>query len=510
MSETRRGGGVGLRSPRFPSSKFCPPREMSRLVHRSRLLDELDRGDRARLTLVAASPGAGKTTLLIDWLAAHPERPSLWVTCDPADADPARFFAALVEGSRRATHMPDIGEDALQLLSVDGEVSADVVAALADDLERAGTLRSVVIDDFHLTGLAGSDALGLLIDYRPPGLQLIVATRVDPQLRLHRMRLNKELVELRDHDLSFSQRESQSFLEGLGVQPSEQELAVIHQRSEGWAAGLQMAAISIQRWPGSARGATRLEPQRHTVAGYFLEEVLAAQPPEVVDFMLATSILEELSIPACTALCGQEAAAQLQHLRTVHLFVTEVDDHASTYGYHPLIRDVLQAELHQRDPGRERRLHETAGRYLADAGQVSLAAAHLLAGGDPAAAFDLLSQRVIADFVANPVLGSALDLTEIQPELFAGTPAILVPLATELYLRGAFDRGRRALVLAQQTGVDPDDQPDLAVQLAVINATYLGITGQLTESLAQQDWAMRLGRDVARLGERPPTRSSGH
>ncbi len=485
-------GGLGLRSRRFPSSKFHAPGAPSRLVRRSRLLDALDRGRRARLTLVVGSPGAGKTALLADWLAAHPKRPTAWLSCDPADAEPPRFVAAMIEALRRAFHLPELGEDARQLLGLDGEVSADVMAALAEDLDGLDGPRVLVIDDFHLTGAAGADTLTLLLECRPASLQLVLASRTDPDLRLHRMRANEELVELRDQDLSFSPEETRAFLSGFGVNLNERDLSVVHQRSEGWIAGLQMAALSIQRSPDAVSAAGRVELHRHTVAGYFLDEVLSRQPPELVEFMLATSILDELSVPACSALCGQGSAALVQQLYGAHLFVTRVDDEGPTYRYHQLIKEVLQAQLHHNDPIGERRLHERAAQYLADAGQVGPAARHLLAAGNHAGAFRLIRERLILDFAANPRIGSALDLDEIRPELFAGSPDLLVALAADLQLRGGFERGRRALALARDAGIDPDRQPELAVQLAAVNAIFLGHTGQLQEALAQRQWARSL------------------
>ena len=241
--------GLGLRSPRFPPSKFHAPSTPSRLVRRSRLLDALDRGRRARLTLVLGSAGAGKTALLADWLAAHPERPAAWLSCDPADAEPARFVAAIIEALRRASNRTELGEDARQLLSLDGEVSADVMAALADDLDGLGGPLVLVIDDFHLTAGPGTAALTLLLECRPASLQVVLASRDDPDLRLHRMRANEDLVEVRDQDLSFSAEETRHFLSGFGLSLSERDVRIVHERSEGWIAGLQMAAISMQNSP---------------------------------------------------------------------------------------------------------------------------------------------------------------------------------------------------------------------------------------------------------------------
>ena len=147
--------------------------------------------------------------------------------------------------------------------------------------------------------------------------------------------------------------------------------------------------------------------------------------------------------------------------------MTVLDEEAGTYRYHQLIKEVLQAELHARDPAREQQLHLTAATYLAESGRAGPAARHLLAAGDPAAAFHLLSERVVRDFFVNPTVGSALDLDEVQPDPFAGAPEILVPLAVELLMRGAFERGSRAFTLAQDTGVDPGQQPELALRLAL-------------------------------------------
>jgi LuxR family maltose regulon positive regulatory protein len=500
MSETK-ANVVAPRSPRFPSSKFVAPRTVSHLVHRSRLLDELDRGERGRLTLVVGSPGAGKTALLADWVATSSRRPLAWLSCDVADVDPVRFMAGIIEALRSADGQPDVGEDARQLLGLEGEVSADVMAALADDLERPDGARVLVIDDFHMTGTAGAQALGLLLDYRPPSLQLVVASRVDPQLRLHRMRANGELVEVRERDLSFSVVETEAFLSGFGVRLSQPGLAMVHRRSEGWVAGLQMAAISIQRASDPVSAAARVELHGHNVAGYFLDEVLYPQPPEVVEFMLATSVLDELSVPACTALCGQGSGALLQFVYNAHMFVTVADDEAGTFRYHQLIKEVLQAELHARDPARERLLHTTVAAYLADAGQVGPAARHLLAAGDRAAASSLLSERAFRYYAANPRIGSALDLDEVQPDLFADTPEALVPLALELLMRGAFEQGSRAFMLAQQANVDPGRAPELAFKLAILRSAYSYLTGQLEESLAQVNRARELAVEAPGLDD---------
>ena len=458
-------------------------------MHRSRLLDQLDRGEQVRLALVVGPAGAGKTMLLADWLAARPERPAAWLSCDAADADPARFVAAIIEAARFGFGEPRIGEDTRQLMSLDGEVSADAVATLADDLESPEGVRVLIIDDFHLAGAASAEALRWLVEYHPPSLQLVLASRVDPPLRVHRMRANQDLVELRYADLAFSMEETRTLLAGFGVRLDEPELALVHSRSEGWVAGLQMAAISIHGSPDPATAAGRVELRRHTVAGYFLEEVLSQQPPEVAEFMLATSVLDELSVPACTAVYGQESAKMLEFLYGAHMFVAIVDDEARTYRYHHLIKEVLQTELHARNADLEKQLHEAAAHYMIKAGQAGAATRHLLAAGEQATAFSLLSDGVVRDVLTNPAVSSALDLDEIRPELFAGAPEFLLPLAAELLWRGAFERGSRAVALVRQCRIDPARQPELAVRLALVNMLHCTFIGQFDEALTHRERA---------------------
>ncbi len=495
MTESMTKQAGARRSPRFASSKFAAPKAGFPLVHRTRLMEQLDRGARTRLTLVVGSAGAGKTILVADWLATRPDRSAAWLGCDAADSDPVRFVAALIEALRRGAGEPDLGEDARQLLGADGEVSADAIAALSDDVERLGAPRALVIDDFHLTGPGGVGVLSWLLEYCPPVLQVVLATRVDPPLRLHRMRASAELVELRERDLSFSAQETQVLLSRFGVQLSEPDLGVVHRRSEGWVAGLQMAAISLQRRADDGGVADRVELNRHTVTGYFLDEVLYRQPGPLAQFMLATSVLDELSAEACNAVYGAGAAALLEQVYRDHLFVSLIDEVAGTYRYHQLIKEVLRAELHARDPGLERELHERAARHLADTGRVGRAARHLLHAGDAATAFRLLSDGLIVDVATNPALGSPL--ADIHPDDFAGATEILVPLAAELLLRGDFEQGSHAFELAAAAGVEAASSSDLAFRFAIVGSMYHVFRGELDEALALGDRAHRTGVDTA-------------
>ena len=484
------GGGCEVRNPRFPSSKFSRPGLVPCLVPRSRLFAELDAGSERKVTVVVGAPGTGKTTLLAEWLAQRRCRPAAWLTCDVADREPVRFLVAVIEAMARGFGEPALGASARQLLAVDRDVSIDALAALADDLEDLGGEPALVIDDFHLVRGRAEDALRQFVEYRPPSLQIVVASRSNPNIRLQRMRAHEEVAELHDRDLAFSIDETQRLLTGFGLELAAPDVERIQARTEGWPAGVQMAAISMQATAGVASPGPDLHS--HTIAGYFLEEVLDRQPPHVAEFMLATSVLDELSYDACAALVGGDARDLLDHLYTSHLFVTACDERGELYRYHQLVKEVLRKELHRRHPDREVQLHEAAALHFAKAGHAGLGARHLLAAGSPDRAFALLADNVATDVLTHPTTSSPLDLDDVRPEEFAGTPEVLVPLAAELLWRGAFNRGARAVALAQRCAIDEATQPRLALQRAVVTVLFHTLIGEFDEAVRQRDEARPL------------------
>jgi LuxR family maltose regulon positive regulatory protein len=301
--------------------------------------------------------------------------------------------------------------------------------------------------------------------------------------------MREELVEVRDPDLAFSAMETKGLFSAFGLDLPDDDIEAVHRRTEGWSAGLQMAALSFQASPDQVTSVRQAEIDSTTVAGYFLDEVLNRQPQPVVDFMLASSVLDELSPAACAGVVGPGAAAILDYLSKAHLFVTVVDEVTGTFRYHQLIREVLQAELHRRNPTLEARLHEAAARYFLDAGHAGTAARHLLASGDSNTAFELLSDRVVRDVLTHPTLASALDLDELRPELFTDVPEVLVPLAAELLWRGSFERGARAVALARQSTIDPTRDAALAVRFALVNTLYRTFVGEFDEALESRAWS---------------------
>jgi LuxR family transcriptional regulator, maltose regulon positive regulatory protein len=204
--------------------------------------------------VVVGSAGAGKSVLLSSWAAARAPDVTSWLSCDRADANPVRFWAAFIEAPRVIE--PGFGADAADLLAMDGAVSADVIASIANDAAKLPSGSAVVVDDFQAAARAAGGEMADLVERWPGGsAQLVLASRSDPPLRLHRLRMAGELCELRDRDLCFSLAESRDLLARFGVQVGAGDLAVLQQRSEGWAAAVQMAALGLRGAPDPARSA---------------------------------------------------------------------------------------------------------------------------------------------------------------------------------------------------------------------------------------------------------------
>jgi len=332
-----------VRDPRFALAKFRPPALPATLVVRSGLHDRLTAGAARRLTLVAGSAGAGKSVLLADWAAARPAGVTGWLSCDSADADPLRFWAGFIEAPRAIE--PAFGCDPAGLLAMNRHMSADVIASIANDAAKLPKGSAIIIDDFHIAAPAVARDMTDLVECWPAETtQLVLAGRFDPPLRLHRLRISAELCEVRDRDLYFSPAGSRDLLAKFGVQVSDADLAVLHQRSEGWPAILQMAALALRSTTDPVRVARALRVRSQEIAGYFVAEVLDQQPPEVARFMLDTSVLTELTADTCAAISGAQDAAVLLHaIDAAQLFLVPVDEERTRFRCHGLVRQILRA-----------------------------------------------------------------------------------------------------------------------------------------------------------------------
>ncbi|HEU4490712.1 MAG TPA: LuxR C-terminal-related transcriptional regulator [Jiangellales bacterium] len=397
-------------------TKLHVPSPRRQLVARPRLVARL-RAARPlpRLVLVAAPAGFGKTTLLTQWLA--PEEPSAdrpaaerhplrvaWLSLDEGDADLRSFLTDLVAAVR--TTGDDIGADAQALLESDRDVpTEDVLVSLINGLDQLAGPTVVALDDYHLVDAADVHrAVSFLLDHLPPQVTLALTTRADPPLPLARLRSRGDLLELRARDLRFTADEADAFLNRvMGLELDAAHVAALEARTEGWAAGLQLAALSARgRAADGAGSADRVEDfvdeftgSHRFVLDYLVEEVLEHQPEDVRDFLLATSLLDPMTGPLCDALTGRnDGQAVLESLERANLFVVPLDDQRQWYRYHHLFADALRARVLSRRPERIPELHAAASRWYAERGLLDDAVRHAAAAGDAERTADLVELAV--------------------------------------------------------------------------------------------------------------------
>ena len=485
-------GRGASRNVRFALAKFRPTTLPTTLLARPALHGRLEVGAGKRLTVVVGSAGAGKSVLLSSWAASREAGVTSWLSCDDADADPVRFWTAFITAPQAVA--PGFGADAAELLALDGAMSADVTASIANDAARLPAGSAIIVDDFHAAAATAGRTMTDLVERWPAGTaQLVLAGRIDPPVRLHRLRLSGELCELRDHDLYLSLAETGALLENFGVQIASAELALLHQRSEGWVAALQMAALTLR---GTKDPARALDVRSHALAEYFVGEVLEHQPPEVAAFMLETSVLDELTAEACAAVTGrQDATALLRSMEAVNLFVVPLDDDRTSYRYHHLVRDVLRAELHATDMAQELALHLRAAEWLEASGDTRGATRHFLAARKVDRALALLQDRVITDFLHDPSAAGALDLSVVDASLLTGAPERLLALAADLLLWGDWVRGGEYLDLLERTQPAIPADSRLAAHLAGMRSLRCALIGEAAE-------AVRYGLAARDIGDR--------
>jgi len=478
-------GHGASRGARFALAKFRPTTLPTTLVTRSALHGRLTAEAGKRLTVVVGSAGAGKSVLLSSWAAARPPGVTSWLSCDEADADPVRFWIGFIEATQMVA--PRFGADAADLLAMDGGTSADVTASIANNAAKLPAGSAIVVDDFHYAAAAVFRSMTDLVERWPAETaQLVLAGRSDPPLRLHRLRMAGELCELRDRDLQFSLAESGDLLVNFGVEVTAADLALLHDRSEGWAAALQMAALSLRGSSDPARAARALEVRSHEIAGYFISEVLEQQPPEVAQFMLDTSVLGELTAGACTAVTGQQdAAALLRGLDAASLFLVALDDERTSFRYHHLVRQVLRAELRARDQGRELAIQLRAAEWFESAGETRRAARHFLAARQVDRALAVMQDRVVTDYLHDPALPAPLDLSMVAPALLAEAPDRLLALAADLLVSGDAARGGEYLDLLARAGPSIRPQSRIAARFAEMRSLHYALTGQADKALAE-------------------------
>ena len=341
------------------------PRLRAHLVPRLHLTARLRQGAERELTLVSAPAGFGKTTLLAQWLAES-DIPGAWLTLEAEDNDPTRFLAYLIAALQIID--AQLGATALALLHTPQPPSPEtVLAVLTNNLvERGGGDVALVLDDYHvITANPIHRGMAYLVEHLPPQLHLILATRADPHLPLARLRAKGQLTEVRAADLRFRDTEASTFLQAvMGLDLPAEAIATLESHTEGWIAGLQLAALSLQGRTDASAFLARFTGSHRYVLDYLSDEVLERQPAAVQQFLLHTSVLERLSGPLCDTVTEQEGSqAMLETLEKANLFVVALDDERGWYRYHHLFAQVLHSHLQQKEPTLLPVLHRRASAW---------------------------------------------------------------------------------------------------------------------------------------------------
>jgi len=478
---------AGLGAPSLLATKLHIPRPQRSMVPRERLLAQLDDACTHPLTLIAAPPGFGKTALLSDWLSRGVAPRAAWVSLDPGDNDPARFWAYVMAALE--TLRPGVGASTLALLNSPEFGSLEtILTALINTMSTGARVCTLVLDDYHhIENPLIDKALAFLINHAPEQLRLIVSTRADPALPLAGWRARGTLAEIRAADLRFTPEETAHFLgDNTGLTLSREELTAIESRTEGWIAGLQLAAMALrgqraERVPGFVSAATS---SNRYVVDYFVEEVLQVQQPEDRAFLLQTAILERLSAQLCNQVTGlTDGQAVLERLERAGLFLVHLDVENRWYRYHHLFADVLRKLLEQAEPELVPELHRRASAWFAGAGLVPEAIAHALVGMDYPQAAVLLESIGMETLGRGEVTTLSNWLASVPPDVLYARPRLCIYYACALMSAGRFESVEPLLEAADRVlvaiGDDPDANP-MAGLMAAIRATLAVLTGDVS------------------------------
>ncbi len=448
------GAGVADGSgPVLLATKLRPPAVRDQVVARERLLEPLRAGSGLRLSLVACPAGYGKTTLLAEWRAAEAARkPVAWLTLDEGDNDPVVFWSYVIEALRKAC--PAVSLPTSPQMVGAASIVEMVLPRLVNELDELGEV-ALILDDFHrLSGNVARESIAWLVDHAPPTFQLVLSTRTEPGLPLAALRAHGELLELRAGDLRFTSKEADAFLNGrlgLGLTPGDVEGLVA--KTEGWPAGLYLAALSLRHAGDRHAFVRRFGGSNRHVVDFLVTEVLQAHEPPIQALMLRTSVLERLSGPLCDAVLEQDGtAAMLDALSRSNLFLVPLDDEGGWYRFHHLFAQLLRVELERCEPGLAPALHRRAYAWHRDHGTAGEAIGHAIEAGAFAEAAEMIRGPWIS--YANTCRYDTVLawLRRLPEEILSGDVHLLLIKAWVLSLSARQDEAARAIAAAERLG----------------------------------------------------------
>jgi LuxR family maltose regulon positive regulatory protein len=463
-----------------------------------------------RLTLISAPAGFGKTTLLGEWISGS-RQPVAWLSLEEADNDPMRFWAYFIGALQLLQE--DLASDSRDFLREEGQQTRlaqlePFMTILVNDLSAYPQEFAFVLDDYHqITSQAIHEAIGFLIDHLPPRMHLIMTSRADPPLPLARLRARSQMIELREEDLRFTAEEAMAFLNhvmklGLTVD----QIAALETRTEGWIAGLQLAAISLQKTEDTGEFIESFTGSHRFILEYLVDEVLYRQPEEVQSFLLATSILGRFTGSLCDALTGtRDGEEMIRHMERANLFIIPLDDQRRWHRYHHLFADLLRSRLQEQEPDRVPILHQRAVEWFEREGLLPEAIDHAVTMGDFEKAAQLIeqtaeTQRQQGEIATLTGWMSALpaSIRRSHPALCLAYARSLVDTSQNAAIEELVEEAETALEAGRSSGT-PKTPSSLIGQSAALRA-YLAMIRHQHEATIVYSWRARewLGEDEAR------------
>ncbi len=496
------------------TTKLYVPQPRPEVIPRPHLVERLNSGLHCKLTLVSAPAGFGKTTLVSEWLAGCGQ-PVAWLSLDEGDNNPVHFLTYIVAA------LQTIGVDAAGVLGALQSPQPPPVEAilkvLLNEIAACDRRFILVLDDYHAIDASAVDnALKVLLERQPEQMHLVIATREDPNLPLARLRVGGQLNELRVADLCFTLSEAEDFFKrGMGLNLSAEDVAALEARTEGWIAGLQLAALALQgtnaatSGSGTAGGSgtaafiKSFTGSHHFVMDYLMEEVLNQQPETVQTFLLHTSVLERLCAPLCDAVLGWDAAQQsdatasaqqtLEFLLHANLFVFPLDSQRCWFRYHHLFADLLRQRLQQNFPALPDEIHRRASAWYEGNGMEIEAFQHAVAANDVERAARLMEGRGMPLHFRGAVLPVLNWLGSLPAPVLDARPALWVMYASALSMTGQIngvEEKLRAAETALQVGEEDAKTRNLIGHIAAIRALLAATQYRVEDIISQSQRAL--------------------